>query len=152
MYKNLKLASQSALSQGLRHVFNEEGESRHTNNSVSSGEFTYDFSRCHVDVATKRALLDILNRSNFASKRKAMFDGEIVNTTEGREVLHIALRDLDGVYGSQYGEDKHEAVMNELERMADFSDAVRSGEITGANDETIKDLVNIGIGGSDLGP
>ena len=81
-----------------------------------------------------------------------MFAGERINVTEDRAVLHVALRRPAGTPVMVDGEDVGPLVHDVLERMGEFTDRVRSGEWTGATGEPITDIVNIGIGGSDLGP
>jgi glucose-6-phosphate isomerase len=98
------------------------------------------------------ALMDVVEASSFAARRAAMFQGEPINSTEQRPVLHTALRSpadtVIEVEGHNVVPDVHEV----LDRMAQFADRVRDGRWTGATGQKIATVVNIGIGGSDLGP
>lgn len=111
-----------------------------------------DYSKHRVTDETLRRLLALADETGVARKRDAMFAGEKINVTEGRAVLHTALRaPRDAVIevdGKNVVPDVHEV----LERMSDFAERVRGGEWLGFTGQPIKNIVNIGIGGSDLGP
>ncbi|MCA1941028.1 MAG: glucose-6-phosphate isomerase [Caenispirillum bisanense] len=111
-----------------------------------------DFSKNRLTDATLALLLDLARECGVEAKRDAMFAGEKINTTEGRAVLHTALRNRSGRPVLVDGQDVMPAVTAVLAKMKDFSDRVRSGAWTGATGQRITDVVNIGIGGSDLGP
>lgn len=112
----------------------------------------FDFSRQRVDQQTLNDLLDLAQQARVFALRDAMFEGAPINTTEGRAVLHTALRaPRDGALNMD-GANVNEQVHGVLDRMATFANSVRAGEWTGATGERITDIVNIGIGGSDLGP
>ena len=111
-----------------------------------------DWSKHRCTDETLRLLLDLARERGVAERRDAMFAGERINTTEGRAVLHVALRDRSGRAVEVDGEDVMPAVAGVLERMRTLSDAVRGGAWRGHTGERITDVVNIGIGGSDLGP
>ncbi len=98
----------------------------------------------HGDAETRAALLQLVENAKVTERRDAMFAGAPINETEGRAVLHTALRNLDGGPVEVAGEDVMPQVRDTLARMRSFADQVRGGDIT--------DVVNIGIGGSDLGP
>jgi glucose-6-phosphate isomerase len=120
---------------------------------VAEGAGLYlDFSKNRVTDETLRFLLALADESGLAERREAMFRGERVNTTEDRSVLHVALRMPKGsslvVDGRDVVADVHEV----LDRMAAFSERVRSGAWTGHTGKPVRNVVNIGIGGSDLGP
>jgi glucose-6-phosphate isomerase len=111
-----------------------------------------DYSKNRVTAETIRLLLALAEQCGLEERTEAMFCGERINVSEGRAVLHTALRRpksdsllLDGV-------DVVQEVHSVLERMGSFSDRVRSGEWTGYTGKPIRNIVNIGIGGSDLGP
>jgi len=110
----------------------------------------FDYSKTHLDAAAMTLLLQLAKASGVAERRDAMFSGAKINETEGRAVLHTALRASEGPILVD-GQDVMPGVLETRARMAAFADAVRSGEITGAGG-TFTDVVNIGIGGSDLGP
>ena len=116
----------------------------------SAAGLTLDASRQRLDAPTEEALLQLAAQSGLEERRAAMFRGEAINTTEARPVLHVALR--GGAEGGPWGADVHTLVQRELDRVSRFADAVREGLVTGHAGEAFTDVVNIGIGGSDLGP
>ena len=128
-----------------------ENENRATEFSITSCEILFDYTKTNIDSATQFALLDLLDASNFSEKRADMFSGAKINRTEDRAVLHTALRNLDGRPIQVDGLDIMPEVLATLGAMRTFADAVRSGAYTGQGG-AITDVVNIGIGGSDLGP
>ena len=111
-----------------------------------------DYSKNRVTDETLRLLLDLARSSGVAARRDAMFAGEKINVTEQRAVLHVALRAPRGARIVVDGEDVVPRVHAVLDRMADFAGRVRSGAWTGFTGRPIRNVVNIGIGGSDLGP
>ncbi|MEO9782182.1 MAG: glucose-6-phosphate isomerase [Sedimentitalea sp.] len=119
--------------------------------SAQVGDLRFDYSKTLVDAPVIEALTDLCDQADVAGRRAAMFGGERINETEDRAVLHTALRNLDGGPVISGGIDVMPEVLATLDRMRVFSDAVRSGEKTGAGG-AFTDIVNIGIGGSDLGP
>lgn len=119
--------------------------------SVQTGDLLLDYSKTNIDAEARALLIDLLDRRGVAARREAMFSGAKINETEGRAVLHTALRNLDGGPVMVDGEDVIPQVRATLDRMAEFAEAVRSGAFKGQGGP-IKDVVNIGIGGSDLGP
>ena len=120
--------------------------------SATDGDLLLDWSKCAVDEEAMRQLVALAGAAGVAEKRAAMFSGKHINITEDRAVLHTALRDLDGKGLHVDGQDVKKDVESVLAAMADFADAVRSGKAAGATGKAITDVVNIGIGGSDLGP
>jgi glucose-6-phosphate isomerase len=115
---------------------------------VSAAGLTLDASRQRLSPAIEAALLALAEQAGVAQQRDAMFRGDVINTTEKRPVLHVALRGQAGPWGEAISAD----VARELDRMCAFADGVRIGSITGHSNEPFTDIVNIGIGGSDLGP
>jgi len=111
-----------------------------------------DYSKNRITNETVELLLALANRAGLRDRIEAMFRGERINTTEDRAVLHVALRAPEGSRIEVDGQDVVPAVHTVLRRMADFSDRVRSGTWTGQTGRPIRSVVNIGIGGSDLGP
>jgi glucose-6-phosphate isomerase len=111
-----------------------------------------DYSKNRVTDETLRRLVALAEQQGVAERRDAMFAGERINITEDRPVLHVALRMPRGASLVVDGVDVVAEVHDVLDRMGAFADAVRSGEWKGANGLPIKNIVNIGIGGSDLGP
>jgi glucose-6-phosphate isomerase len=118
--------------------------------SWSAAGITLDASRQPIGTEIERALLDLAAQSDLAGQREAMFRGDRINTTEDRPVLHVALR--GGAEGGPWGNDVQALVQRELDRVCRFAEEVRGGVARGHTGETFTDVVNIGIGGSDLGP
>jgi len=111
-----------------------------------------DYSKNRITDETMRLLMDLAEQSGVAERRDQMFRGERINVSEDRAVLHVALRMPKGASLVVDGVDAVEEVHAVLERMTSFADQVRSGEWKGHTGKTIKNIVNVGIGGSDLGP
>ena len=111
-----------------------------------------DFSKNHVVDETHHKLVALAEACNVPAKMQAMFNGEIVNTTEQRPALHSALRYQGSESIVVEGKDVVPEVQAVLDRMGQFTDKVRDGSWTGFSGKPITDIVNIGIGGSDLGP
>ncbi len=120
--------------------------------SAQFGDMLLDFSKTSLDARALTLLLDIAETAKVAAKRDAMFAGEAINTTENRPVLHTALRNLDNRPVLVNGEDVMPAVNETFARLFAFADGVRSGRIAAADGRPFTDVINIGIGGSDLGP
>ena len=120
--------------------------------SLTDGDLLLDWSKCAVDAKAMQLLADLAEAANVEGRRKAMFSGENINITENRAVLHTALRNPPGTSVMLDGDDIMPEVHAVLDAMARFSDAIRNGTATGATGKKITDIVNIGIGGSDLGP
>ena len=114
-------------------------------------DMLFDYSKTSIDGETLDLLLELAADADVAGRRDAMFAGEKINETEGRAVLHTALRNLDSRPVYVDGEDVMPDILATLDRMETFSTAVRSGAFKGQGG-AITDVVNIGIGGSDLGP
>jgi glucose-6-phosphate isomerase len=124
---------------------------RAANFSVQTGDLMLDYAKTNIDTHARAMLIDLLDAAKVAAKREAMFTGVAINETEGRAVLHTALRNLDGGPVMVDGHDVMPAVLATLDRMAAFASAVRDGSFKGQGGR-ITDVINIGIGGSDLGP
>lgn len=119
--------------------------------SVQTGDLVLDYAKTNIDAHARDMLIDLLSSAGVAAKREAMFNGAAINETEGREVLHTALRNLDGGPVMVGSIDVMPQVLATLDRMAAFATAIRGGTFTGQGGK-ITDVINIGIGGSDLGP
>ncbi len=119
--------------------------------SATAGDMLLDYSKTNIDPEGRALLIEVLEQAGVAAKRDAMFEGAAINETEGRAVLHTALRNLDGGPVMVEGSDVMPEVLATLERMAQFAAEVREGRFQGQGGK-ITDVVNIGIGGSDLGP
>ena len=119
---------------------------------LSVGDIYLDYSKNRVDDTTLEMLFDLARARGLADKRAAMFNGDKINTTENRAVLHTALRNQSDRPVLVDGIDVMPEIRGVQDRMASFSNAIRSGEWRGHTDQAIKNIINIGIGGSDLGP
>jgi glucose-6-phosphate isomerase len=119
---------------------------------VRVGEILFDFSKNRVTDDTMRLLFDLARQAGLAVRIEEMFRGERINRSEDRAVLHTALRHLGDDPIVVDGSDVMPQVRAVLARMRDFSERVRDGRHRGASGAAITDVVNIGIGGSDLGP
>jgi len=123
---------------------------RATRFSRRLGDMVFDFSKTQIDATALDRLVDLAHAAGVAARRDAMFSGARINETEGRAVLHTALRADTGPILVD-GQDVLRGVIATRARMAEFADKIRSGQVTGAGG-AYTDVVNIGIGGSDLGP
>jgi len=112
--------------------------------SAQTGDMLLDYSKTNMDADTRADLVRLAETAQIAARREAMFAGDTINQTEGRAVLHTALRNLDGAPVLVEGRDVMPGILNTLARMEKFAKAIRDSAVT--------DVVNIGIGGSDLGP
>ncbi|MFZ1413979.1 MAG: glucose-6-phosphate isomerase [Defluviicoccus sp.] len=135
----------------MRALFDQDGQ-RFQAFSLRAGEILLDYSKNIITHETMQLLLDLARAAGLESWREKMFAGEKINNTEGRAVLHVALRASADTAIKVDGEDVVPAVLDVRAQMREFSEAVRSGAWKGHTGERITDVVNIGIGGSDLGP
>ncbi len=150
-WKALETHYQTIKDTHLRTLF-AENPKRGENLTVEDVGLYFDYSKHRVTGETVRLLLQLAAECDLRGRIEAMFRGEKINTTEQRAVLHVALRAPRGeaifVDGVNVVPEVHEV----LDQMADFSNRVRSSEWTGYTGKRIRNVVNIGIGGSDLGP
>ena len=144
-------AHRSATPMDMRRAFADDPV-RFAGFSATDGDLLLDWSKCALDRKTMELLFSLARAANVEGRRAAMFSGRHINVTEDRAVLHTALRDLDRKDLVVDGQDVNGDVLAVLDAMGAFADAVRSGEAAGASGKKITDVVNIGIGGSDLGP
>jgi glucose-6-phosphate isomerase len=135
----------------LRDFFAEDPD-RGTELALTVGDLYIDYSKHRVTRETLKLLVDLARTARLEQHRDAMLSGVHINTSENRAVLHTALRLPRGVELTVDGQNVVQDVHDVLDRMSDFTDRLRSGEWTGATGERITTVVNIGIGGSDLGP
>ncbi|MFJ8555916.1 glucose-6-phosphate isomerase [Streptomyces microflavus] len=135
----------------LRELFAQQPD-RGTALTLRVGDLHLDYSKHLVTDETLRLLRELAAATGVAELRDAMFRGEKINTTEDRAVLHTALRAPRSAVIEVDGENVVPAVHSVLDKMAAFAEKVRAGEWTGHTGRPIKNIVNIGIGGSDLGP
>lgn len=150
-----QLQSTKSSSLNLKKEFQNDPQrfekySRSFKGTSTDASMLVDFSKNLIDADVLKALINLAKEANVEQQRDDMFAGRKINTSEDRSVLHIALRDVHSEFKPQAeGVDE---VVPELKHMKEFSDSVRSGEWKGYTGKTIKSIVNIGIGGSDLGP
>ncbi|MDV6375257.1 glucose-6-phosphate isomerase [Deinococcus arenicola] len=135
----------------LADLFADDSRRGERLNAEGAGLYL-DYSKNRVTDETLELLLDLARETGVEKKRDAMFAGERINVTENRAVLHTALRQPRGATVMVDGENVVPAVHEVLDRMGTFADAVRGGTWAGFTGKPIKNIVNIGIGGSDLGP
>ncbi len=148
-----KLSDHYKQSKGLhmKELFAKDPE-RFSKFSLRFQDILIDFSKNRITEETMQLLLGITQDVNLADSIEKMFTGDKINTTENRAVLHIALRNRANTPIMVEGKDVMPDVNRVLDKMKDFSLRLHSGEWTGYNSQKITDIVNIGIGGSDLGP
>ena len=142
MWASLKQKAEETRNRSLVSLFDDPDRAQLFSSSVF--DMVFDFSKTNIDAETLEALITLADEAGLTHKRDAMFGGAAINDTEGRAVLHTALRNLDAGPVHVDGRDVMPDVLATLARMEGYSNAIRAGEIT--------DVVNIGIGGSDLGP
>jgi glucose-6-phosphate isomerase len=135
----------------LRQLFKDD-PNRFQDFSLSDDDLLIDFSKNLVDHDTRKLLLELANECKLSDAIPAMFNGEVINETEKRPVLHVALRNFSDKPIYANGKDVMPEVKKVLEQMERFCLSIHSGEWKGYSGKNIKYIVNIGIGGSDLGP
>jgi glucose-6-phosphate isomerase len=135
----------------LRDLFAQD-PNRGTRLTAEAEGIYLDYSKHRITDETLKLLLQLAEESGLKERRDAMFRGDKINITEKRAVLHVALRAPKGEKIVVDGEDVVPEVHKVLDRMSAFSERIRSGEWKGHTGKPIKNVVNIGIGGSDLGP
>ncbi|MGH3714311.1 MAG: glucose-6-phosphate isomerase [Micromonosporaceae bacterium] len=135
----------------LRQLFADDPD-RATRYAGQLADLYVDYSKHRIDAETLRLLVALAQRAGLAERIEAMFAGEHINTSEDRAVLHTALRLPRDATLTVDGQDVVTDVHAVLGAMGEFTDRLRSGEWTGATGKRIRTVVNIGIGGSDLGP
>jgi glucose-6-phosphate isomerase len=135
----------------LKDLFKEDN-SRFEKLSFSFNEILFDLSKNIVDDDALKALLQLADECKLKEAIAAMFNGEVINETEQRSVLHTALRNFSDTAVNTGGKDVMSDVKRVLSQMKNFSNRIHSGEWKGYTGKKIKYIVNIGIGGSDLGP
>mgnify|MGYP001135104569 CR=1 FL=1 len=149
IWDELQVLGGRAKERNMKQLF-EDGD-RAAEFSAGFDGLLFDYSKTNIDAETRDKLILLARRAGVDVRRHAMFSGERINMTEGRAVLHTALRATDRARVMVAGKDVLVGVRETRARMAEFSTAVRSGDFKGAGG-AITDVVNIGIGGSDLGP
>lgn len=135
----------------LRTLFQQDPD-RFAKYSARCDDLLLDYSKTKIDPQVLELLLDLARHAGVEARRKAMFAGEKINTTEDRAVLHTALRNSSDLPVLVDGKDVMPDVRAVLDAMAAFSEAIRAGDMVSSTGNAFTDVVNIGIGGSDLGP
>ncbi|WP_038311107.1 glucose-6-phosphate isomerase [Kingella kingae] len=135
----------------MRDLFEQDPE-RAQRYWLQVGGISVDYSKNRINDQILADLIELAKQAGLPERMKQMFGGEKINQTENRAVLHIALRNRSNRKIEVDGEDVMPKVNAVLRKMGDFTHAVRSGEWLGYTNQVITDVVNIGIGGSDLGP
>ncbi len=135
----------------MRALFAEDPQ-RFDRFSLRIGDILFDYSKNRITERTMELLSALAEQAGLAQAIEAMFRGDRINTTENRPVLHVALRNRSNRPIAVDGQDVMPEVNRVLEKMRGFCERVRRGEWTGYTGQPIRDVVNIGIGGSDLGP
>jgi glucose-6-phosphate isomerase len=135
----------------LRWLFSDDPQ-RAARFTIEAAGLFLDYSKNRITEETRKLLLQLAEESGLKERRDAMFRGEKINITEKRAVLHVALRAPKGETIVVDGEDVVPGVHEVLDKMSAFADRVRSGAWKGHTGKRIRNVINIGIGGSDLGP
>ena len=148
-WTRLKAAAERAAGRRILDLLDDD---RAAAFSIRAGDLLFDYSKTTLDTDARDLLVSMYGEAGVPARREAMFRGDRINETEGRAVLHTALRNLDGGAVIVDGQDVMPGVRKTLARMEAFAEGVRSGEIRTGGGRRFTDVVNIGIGGSDLGP
>ena len=149
MFEHLQALNATHKDRSIIDLF--EDQSRASSFSIEALDLFFDYSKTQIDQVVRAGLLDLLNEASFETKRAALLSGAKINTTEDRAVLHTALRDFGSAPIDVDGKDVLKEVRKTRQAMVRFAQDVRVGRIKGQGGK-ITDVVNIGIGGSDLGP
>jgi len=150
-WKKLQQHQSTLAKKTMRELFAGD-KGRFERFSLRFGDLLLDYSKNRITSETMPLLHDLARAAGVESMRDKMFAGEPINLTEGRAVLHVALRNLSSRPILVAGQDVMPEVRAALDHMRVFSESVRSGAWTGFSGKPIRAVVNIGIGGSDLGP
>ncbi|MDK4528319.1 glucose-6-phosphate isomerase [Kingella kingae] len=150
-WKALKQDFANTQNSHMRDLFEQDPE-RAQRYWLQVGGISVDYSKNRINDQILANLIELAKQAGLPERMKQMFGGEKINQTENRAVLHIALRNRSNRKIEVDGEDVMSKVNAVLRKMGDFTHAVRSGEWLGYTNQVITDVVNIGIGGSDLGP
>ncbi|MXN44738.1 glucose-6-phosphate isomerase [Shinella kummerowiae] len=151
LVEKLKSIARDTNATDIRAAFAADPE-RFSRYSAKLDDFLFDYSKCAVNDAVLDGLEALAKDAGVEKKRDAMFAGAIINITEERAVLHTALRNRANTPVLVDGKNVMPDVNGVLDAMGAFADGIRSGSLKGATGKAITDVVNIGIGGSDLGP
>lgn len=149
-FKALKQHFDEIKSLHMKDMFEQDAD-RARRYFLKQGNIRLDYSKNRINDRSLELLIDLAEECDLKNKIKAMFEGEKINTTENRAALHTALREQNLKEFKLDGQNISKDVREVLERMGEFSDTLRRGEWLGYTHQIISDVVNIGIGGSDLG-
>jgi len=150
-WKALESHQKEMLRRSLRELFRQDSR-RFETFSIRQPGFLFDYSKNLINAETMGLLMELARQRGLTERIEAMFAGEKINRTEDRAVLHVALRNRSNRPMRVEGQDVMPMVRAVLEKMRRFTEQVRCGQWKGRTGRAITDLVNIGIGGSDLGP
>ncbi len=150
-WKALQAHAETIKATDLRKLFADDPKRGEQMRVEAEGLFL-DYSKNRITAETLKLLIQLAKDSGLRARCEAMFTGEKINTTEGRAVLHVALRAPASESIKVDGEDVVPEVHKVLDKMTSFANRIRSGEWTGHTGKRIRNVINIGIGGSDLGP
>ncbi|MEL6504180.1 MAG: glucose-6-phosphate isomerase [Pseudomonadota bacterium] len=150
LLKNLQTHHAQGKSRTIADLF-ETNTHRFENFSASCGDILFDYSKTALDEPLREKLIQLAHAADLPAKRDALFRGDPINATEGRAVQHMALRNMSDQAVIIDGENVMDDVRAVRARMADFATKIRGGDLAGKGGR-FTDVVNIGIGGSDLGP
>ncbi len=151
-WKNLEKHYEKMKSVHLRDLFKDNDRFNKYNIRLENLGILFDYSKNIIDEETKKLLLDLVKASGLKTWTEKIFSGEKINWTEKRAVLHSALRNMSDNPVYVDGKDVMPEIKKVLEKMKNFTEDLRSGKWLGSTGKKITDVVNIGIGGSDLGP
>lgn len=150
-FKKLKTHHKTISKKHLRELFVED-PNRFKKFSIRLGDIVFDYSKNRINGRTRAYLCQLAEECQLGEAIEQMFTGQKINATEDRAVLHVALRNRSNTPIMVDGQDVMPDVNEVLENMKEFSGKVRNGSWKGYTGKSITDIVNIGIGGSDLGP
>jgi glucose-6-phosphate isomerase len=150
-WRKLRTHAEEIAEHRMRDMFAADPQ-RFARFSLKLGDILFDYSKNRISEKTLALLFDLARQSGLEDQRERMFAGEKINLTEQRAVLHVALRNRSNRPILVDGSDVMPDVNRVLDKMRSFSERVRGGQWTGHSGKPIRDVVNIGIGGSDLGP
>ncbi|MFQ5438993.1 MAG: glucose-6-phosphate isomerase, partial [Paracoccaceae bacterium] len=151
MWTRLRQRARETESRSILSLF-EHSKDRFAAFSAQCGDVLVDISKTNIDRQTLALLIDLAKGRGVAGRRDAMFRGDAINVTENRAVLHWALRADDDAVVRTGGVDVMPQIVETRECLNIFASKIRSGDIRATGGEGFTDIINIGIGGSDLGP
>lgn len=149
-WRELEIIAESMKSKSLKSLF--ESENRFNEFSIEFNDILFDYSKNFIDRESIQVFAELAEKVGLAEKISAMLSGEKINSTENRAVLHTALRNKLSKEIIVDGENIITKIKTVLKQMKSFADGVHNGTILGSTGKKFTDIVNIGIGGSDLGP